>query len=68
MVEHQHDALLVPPAAPEQMAAAALSLIAQPELAEQLVTNARAKVSQYQPAQVLPCWLSLYQVSEQANA
>jgi glycosyltransferase involved in cell wall biosynthesis len=68
MVEHQRDALLVAPGAPEQMAAAALSLVVQPELAAQLVANARANVSQYQPAQVLPCWLGLYQESEQANA
>ncbi|WP_372628138.1 glycosyltransferase family 4 protein [Arsukibacterium sp.] len=68
MVDDGNDVLLVPPRAPEQMAAAALTLITQPELAGQLASNARAKVEQFQPAQVLPGWLRLYQKSEQANA
>lgn len=68
MVDDGKDALLVPPGAPEQLAAAALNLITQPELAAQLASNARAKVEQFQPAQVLPDWLRLYQNSEQANA
>lgn len=68
MVEHQRDALLVAAAAPEQMAAAVLSLVAQPELAKQLAAHAKAKITQYQPGQVMPGWLRLYQESEQANA
>ncbi|SNY51614.1 Glycosyltransferase involved in cell wall bisynthesis [Arsukibacterium tuosuense] len=68
MVEHQRDALLVAAAAPEQMAAAVLTLVARPELAKQLAAHAQAKVTQYQPAQVLPGWLALYEHFRCANA
>nr|WP_301003833.1 glycosyltransferase family 4 protein [Arsukibacterium sp.] len=61
MVEDQHDALLVAPTAPEQMAAAVLCLVQQPQLSQQLSNAARHKVNQYQPDQVLPGWLQLYQ-------
>ncbi|WP_290610850.1 glycosyltransferase family 4 protein [Arsukibacterium sp. UBA3155] len=68
MVDDGKDTILVPVAMPEQMASAVLSLIAEPDLAATLVANARLKVNQYQPAQVLPDWLRLYQQCEQANA
>jgi glycosyltransferase involved in cell wall biosynthesis len=68
MVDDGKDALLVPVAAPEQIAAAAMTLVTQPELAGKLIANARAKVDQYQPTHVLPGWLRLYQESERADA
>ncbi|MBV2127701.1 glycosyltransferase family 4 protein [Arsukibacterium indicum] len=68
MVDDGADVLLVEAGAPEQMAAAALTLVYQPELAAKLASNARAKVKQYQPDKVLPGWLGLYQTSERANA
>ncbi|KKO47063.1 hypothetical protein WG68_02790 [Arsukibacterium ikkense] len=68
MVKDQHDALLVPVAKPEQMAAAVMNLVSQPKLAQQLAANARQNVNQYQPEQVLPSWLGLYQKCERANA
>jgi glycosyltransferase involved in cell wall biosynthesis len=68
MVTDQHDALLLPAAEPEQMAAAAMALVTDPELAATLAANARLKVNQYQPEQVLPGWLGLYQNFRCTNA
>ncbi len=68
MVDDQHDALLVPVAAPEQMAAAVMALVTQPELAEKLEKAARQKINQYQPEQVLPGWVQLYQQCWRAHA
>ncbi|KKO49373.1 hypothetical protein VT06_07260 [Arsukibacterium sp. MJ3] len=68
MVKDQHDALLVPVAAEQEMAAAVMSLVKQPQLTEKLAGAARQKVNQYLPAEVIPNWLQLYQECGHINA
>ena len=54
IVEHEKTALLVPPKAPEAMAAAILRLMQNPGLAAELVDNGRDEVSKYTWERVWP--------------
>ena len=56
---HEEDALLVPPNDPEAMANAVRRILTEPELAERLSRNARAKAEQFDWSVVLPQWEQL---------
>jgi glycosyltransferase involved in cell wall biosynthesis len=53
---HEHDALLVPPKDPKAMADAIRRILTEPELAERLSRNARAKAEQFDWSIILPQW------------
>jgi len=59
LLEHERDALLVPPNDPEAMAVAVERVLTEPDLAERLSGNARAKAEQYDWTAVLPRWEEL---------
>lgn len=59
LLDHEHDALLVPPEDPEAMSAAVQRLLKEPKLAAQLSANARAKAEQCDWSIVLPQWEAL---------
>lgn len=61
MVQHNKQALLVPPGEPKLMATACQQLIEQPELTASIKKQGLALVNSMQPAMVLPLWLQLYQ-------
>lgn len=61
LLEHERDALLVPPGDPDGMAAAVRRILTEPGLAERLSRNARAKAEQYDWSVVLPQWERLLQ-------
>jgi glycosyltransferase involved in cell wall biosynthesis len=54
LLEHEHDALLVPPDDAEAMAAAVTRLLTEPGLAERLSHNARQKAEQFDWSVILP--------------
>lgn len=56
LLEHEKDALLVPPRDPEAMAAAVRRVLEEPGLAERLSRSARAKVKQFDWQVILPQW------------
>jgi glycosyltransferase involved in cell wall biosynthesis len=56
MLEHERDALLVPPDDPAAMAAAVRRLLTEPGLAEKLSRNARRKTEGYDWSFILPQW------------
>jgi len=56
LLEHERDALLVPPDDPEAMTTAVRRLLADPALAEKLSRNARKKAEQCDWSIVLPQW------------
>jgi glycosyltransferase involved in cell wall biosynthesis len=56
LLNHEHDALLVPPDDPESMAAAVRRILSDPGLAEHLSQNARRKAEQFDWSQILPRW------------
>jgi glycosyltransferase involved in cell wall biosynthesis len=56
LLEHEHDALLVPPDDPEAMATAIRRVLTEPGLAERLSRNARHKAEQFDWANILPKW------------
>lgn len=56
LLEDEHDALLVPPDDPQAMAGAVRRILTEPELAERLSWNARAKAEQFDWSMVLPQW------------
>jgi glycosyltransferase involved in cell wall biosynthesis len=56
LLDHGHDALLVPPDDPEAMAAAVRRALTEPGAGERLSRNARAKAEQADWAGVLPRW------------
>ena len=58
-VEHDKDALLVPPNDPEAMAAAVRRILTEPGLAARLSANARRKAEQLDWPVILPQWESL---------
>jgi glycosyltransferase involved in cell wall biosynthesis len=59
LLEHEHDALLVPPDDPQAMASAVRRILRDPALAERLSRNARAKAEQFDWVNVLPQWETL---------
>jgi glycosyltransferase involved in cell wall biosynthesis len=60
MLEHEHDALLVPPDDPAAMATAVRRLLADPSLAERLSCNARRKAEQFDWSVILSQWEALF--------
>jgi len=56
LLEHEQDALLVPPNNPQAMAAAVRRILTEPGLAERLSRNARRKVEQFNWTAILPQW------------
>lgn len=67
LVQHGCQALLVPPADPDAMAAAMLRLIAEPALARQLRANGLLLVRQYAWEQVQPAWMAAYRQAREAG-
>lgn len=59
LLEHERDALLVPPNNPAALAAAVRRLLTEPTLAASLALNARRKVEQWDWALLLPQWQEL---------
>lgn len=59
LLEHERDALLVPPEDPAAMAAAVRRLLVEPELAARLSRQARRKAEQFDWSGVLPKWKAL---------
>lgn len=59
LLEHEHDALLVPPDDPEAMAHAIRRILTELGLAERLSRNARAKAEQFDWSTILPQWEAL---------
>lgn len=59
LLRHEHDALLVPPDNPRQMAAAVRRLLREPGLAARLSRNARLKCEQFDWDAILPEWRRL---------
>lgn len=59
ILEHEKDALLVPPNDPEALAAAIRRLLEDSDLAESLSMNARRKAEQFDWSGILPQWESL---------
>lgn len=60
LVEHQKDALLVPPNDPEAIVSAVRRILTEPGLAAYLSQNARKKAEQFDWSIVLPQWESLF--------
>jgi glycosyltransferase involved in cell wall biosynthesis len=61
LLEHEHDALLVPPDDSGAMAAAVRRILTSPQLAEKLSGNARKKAEQHDWRVILPQWESLFE-------
>jgi len=59
LLEHEVDALLVPPDDPDAMAAAVHRILTEPGLAERLSRNARKKAEQFDWSAILPQWEQL---------
>ncbi len=66
LLEHEHDALLIPPDDPEAMAAAVRRLLTEAGLAERISSNARRKVEQFDWSIILPQWEELLNKVAQA--
>jgi glycosyltransferase involved in cell wall biosynthesis len=60
MLEHDADALLVPPNDSKAMAGAVRRVLTEPGLAERLSRNARRKAEGFDWQAVLPQWESLF--------
>lgn len=56
LLEHEHDALLVPPRNPEAMAVAIQRVLQEPGLSQKLSTNARHKAERFGWKEILPQW------------
>jgi glycosyltransferase involved in cell wall biosynthesis len=59
LVEHEREALLVPPDDPDAMAAAVHRILSEPGLAARLSRNARAKAQEFDWKMILPQWKAL---------
>jgi glycosyltransferase involved in cell wall biosynthesis len=59
LLEHEYDALLVPPDNPEAMATAVRRFLIEPGLAERISRNARQKAEQFDWSCILPQWEAL---------
>ncbi|MDD1777079.1 MAG: glycosyltransferase family 4 protein [Candidatus Helarchaeota archaeon] len=60
LLQHEHDALLVPPDDPDAMARAVQRIFAEPGLAEYLSRNARQKAEHFDWSLILPKWEELF--------
>jgi glycosyltransferase involved in cell wall biosynthesis len=60
LLEHERDALLVPPNDPEAMASAVRRLLREPTLANHLSRNARAKAKSFGWETILPQWDAIF--------
>jgi glycosyltransferase involved in cell wall biosynthesis len=60
LLEHEHDALLVPTDDAPAMAAAVRRILNEPDLAARLSTNARRKAETFDWSVVLPSWNALF--------
>ena len=60
LLQHEHDALLVPPDDAEAMASAVKRILTEPGLAARLSRNARQKAEGFDWAVVLPKWQELF--------
>jgi glycosyltransferase involved in cell wall biosynthesis len=60
LLEHEHDALLVPPEDSQAMAAAVRRILTAPLIAEQLSYNARRKAEEYDWLAILPQWERIF--------
>jgi glycosyltransferase involved in cell wall biosynthesis len=67
LLEHEQDALLVPPDAPEAMAAAVRRILTEPGLAARLSVNARRKAAQSDWSVVLTQWEQLLHATQQGT-
>ena len=56
LLEHEHNALLVPPDNSQAMADAVRRILSEPGLAERLSRNARTKVERFDWSLILPQW------------
>lgn len=61
LLEHEVDALLVPPEDPPAMAAAVRRILTEPGLAARLSQNARYKAEQFDWSLILPRWEALFE-------
>lgn len=61
LLEHEVDALLVPPEDEVEMAAAIQRILIEPELATRLSANARKKAEQFDWSIVLPKWEKVFE-------
>jgi glycosyltransferase involved in cell wall biosynthesis len=61
VLEHELNALLVPPSDPTAMAHAVRRILGEHDLAESLSLNARRKAEQFDWQMVLPLWESLFE-------
>ena len=61
LLEHETNALLVPPDDPDAMATAVQRILTEPGLAQRLAANARQKAQSFDWAAVLPMWEELFQ-------
>ncbi len=60
LIEHERTGLLVDPGDHQAMAACALRLLREPELARSIVIAARAELGKYGSLSVGPAWFGLY--------
>ncbi len=68
LLEHERDALLVPPDDCQEMAAAVRRILTSPHLAETLSQNARKKAEQHDWLVILPQWERLFLASQTVSA
>lgn len=68
LLDHERDALLVPPNDPEAMAAAVRRILIEPGLAEHLSRNARKKAEQFDWGTILPQWEELLMTVARSSA
>ena len=67
LLEHEKDALLVPPDDPSAMAAAVRRILTEPDLAARLSENARQKAEQFDWSVILPQWEALVSAVAQGH-
>lgn len=68
LLEHEQDALLVPPDDPEAMASAVQRILTDNVLAERLSTNARKKAEQCDWSLILPQWQAIFKELSESGA
>lgn len=60
LLEHERDALLVPPRDPDAMADAVRRILTEPGLAERLSISARQKAERWDWSKILPQWEAIF--------